>query len=80
MTAFAINDGIYGSTFYLATLVFMDYMFLLSFIYFSLFFTFKSFYTTTSCGFESAAWYWHFVEVCCLVIFIFIYLLVWGSL
>jgi len=76
---FTISDGIYGSTFYLATgfhgfHVFVGTCFL-SVCFFRLFF--NHFTREHHFGFEAAAWYWHFVDVVWLFLFITIYW--WGS-
>ena len=76
---FNISDGIYGSTFYMATgfhglHVFIGTCFLivcLVRLYFNHFTRQQHF------GFEAAAWYWHFVDVVWLFLFITIYW--WGS-
>jgi heme/copper-type cytochrome/quinol oxidase subunit 3 len=76
---FSISDGIYGSTFYMATgfhgfHVFIGTCFLavcLVRLYFNHFTREHHF------GFEAAAWYWHFVDVVWLFLFITIYW--WGS-
>jgi len=76
---FSISDGIYGSTFYMATgfhgfHVFIGTCFLtvcLARLYLN------HFTTTHHFGFEAAAWYWHFVDVVWLFLFITIYW--WGS-
>jgi cytochrome c oxidase subunit 3 len=76
---FSISDGVYGSTFYMATgfhgfHVFIGTCFLtvcLIRLYFNHFTREHHF------GFEAAAWYWHFVDVVWLFLFITIYW--WGS-
>ena len=76
---FTIADGVYGSTFYMATgfhgfHVFVGTCFLtvcLVRLYFNHFTREQHF------GFEAAAWYWHFVDVVWLFLFISIYW--WGS-
>ena len=78
--AFGFTDGIYASTFYMATgfhgfHVFVGTVFL-AVCYFR---ARKGHFTKEShFGFESAAWYWHFVDVVWLFLFIAIYW--WGSL
>jgi len=77
--AFNISDGIYGSTFYLAT-GFHGFHVIIGTIF--LIINYKRIdydhYTITHhFGFEAAAWYWHFVDVVWLFLFITIYY--WGS-
>lgn len=77
--AFSINDGIYGSTFFLLTgfhglHVIVGTIFLLV-CFFRLY---KNHFTRSHhVGFEAAAWYWHFVDVVWLFLFIAVYW--WGS-
>jgi cytochrome c oxidase subunit 3 len=76
---FSISDGVYGSTFYMATgfhgfHVFVGTCFLivcLARLYLNHFTTSHHF------GFEAAAWYWHFVDVVWLFLFVSIYW--WGG-
>lgn len=77
--SFNISDGIYGSTFYLATGFHGIHVIIGTlFITINLFRVIKNHYTTTHhFGFEAAAWYWHFVDVVWLFLFITIYY--WGS-
>ena len=76
---FGFTDGIYSSTFYLATgfhgfHVIVGTLFLLV-CYFR---TQKGHFTAdTHIGFEAAAWYWHFVDVVWLFLFVCIYW--WGG-
>ncbi len=76
---FAITDGIYGSAFYLATgfhgfHVIVGTTFLIVCYFRSL----KGDFTDDAhVGFESAAWYWHFVDVVWLFLFVSVYW--WGS-
>jgi heme/copper-type cytochrome/quinol oxidase subunit 3 len=78
-SSFSISDGVYGSTFYMATgfhgfHVFVGTCFLavcLARLYVNHFTREHHF------GFEAAAWYWHFVDVVWLFLFVTIYW--WGS-
>jgi heme/copper-type cytochrome/quinol oxidase subunit 3 len=77
---FSIYDGIYASTFYLATgfhglhVIIGTLFILVSYNrYRADHFTPKNHF-----GFEAAAWYWHFVDVVWLFLFISIYY--WGNL
>ncbi len=76
---FGFKDGIYSSTFYLATgfhgfHVIVGTLFLLV-CYFR---TQKGHFTSdTHVGFEAAAWYWHFVDVVWLFLFVCVYW--WGG-
>jgi cytochrome c oxidase subunit 3 len=77
--AFGFTDGIYSSTFYMATgfhgfHVIVGTLFLLV-----CFFRARSDHFTPDqhVGFEAAAWYWHFVDVVWLFLFVCVYW--WGS-
>jgi len=76
---FKISDGVYGSTFYMATgfhgfHVFVGTLFLIV-CYVRLA---KNHFTRNHhFGFEAAAWYWHFVDVVWLFLFVVIYW--WGN-
>ncbi|HYG85519.1 MAG TPA: cytochrome c oxidase subunit 3 [Azospirillum sp.] len=78
--AFGFTDGIYPSTFFMATgfhgfHVIVGTIFLIVCWYR----TVKGHFTPDShFGFEAAAWYWHFVDVVWLFLFVSIYW--WGSL
>jgi cytochrome c oxidase subunit 3 len=76
---FSISDGIYGSTFYMATGFHGFHVFIgTCFIYIcSLRLKSNHFTRGHHFGFEAAAWYWHFVDVVWLFLFITIYW--WGS-
>jgi cytochrome c oxidase subunit III len=77
--AFALKDGIYPSTFYLAT-GFHGFHVLVGacFLTVCYFRAAKGHFTPeVHIGFESAAWYWHFVDVVWLFLFIWVYW--WGS-
>lgn len=76
---FTIADGIYGSTFFMATgfhgfHVFIGTLFLAVCLY-----RLYAFHFTKAhhFGFEAAAWYWHFVDVVWLFLFVSIYY--WGG-
>ncbi len=76
---FNISDSVYGSTFYLATgfhgfHVFIGTLFILVCL---IRLYFNHFTSEHHCGFEAAAWYWHFVDVVWLFLFISFYW--WGS-
>nr|AWL21412.1 cytochrome c oxidase subunit 3 [Psilodens balduri] len=77
--SFSISDGIYGTTFYMAT-GFHGLHVLIGTTF--LFITFLRLYKNHLSkghhfGFEAAAWYWHFVDVVWLFLFLSIYW--WGS-
>lgn len=78
--AFSIADGIYGSTFYLATgfhglhVIIGTIFIIVGLVRYNLYhFTYENHF-----GFEAAAWYWHFVDVVWLVLYISIYY--WGNM
>nr|YP_086899.1 cytochrome c oxidase subunit III [Bipes tridactylus]AAT08548.1 cytochrome c oxidase subunit III [Bipes tridactylus] len=76
---FTISDGVYGSTFFVATgfhglHVIIGSSFLLVCLMRQLNYHFTR---THHFGFEAAAWYWHFVDVVWLFLYISIYW--WGS-
>jgi len=77
--SFTISDGIYGSTFYMATGFHGFHVFIgtcfLSVCAVRLYL--NHFTREHHFGFEAAAWYWHFVDVVWLFLFITIYW--WGS-
>lgn len=75
---FNLSDGVYGSTFFLAT-GFHGFHVLIGTIFltvclFRLFY--NHFFIQQHFGFEAAAWYWHFVDVVWLFLFLTIYW--WG--
>ena len=79
ISAFGFTEGIYPSTFYLATgfhgfHVFVGTVFLLVCFFRSRAGHFKP---EKHIGFEAAAWYWHFVDVVWLFLFVCIYW--WGT-
>nr|QNP08397.1 cytochrome c oxidase subunit III [Cynoglossus melampetalus] len=76
---FTIADGVYGSTFFVATgfhglHVIIGSTFLLVCLLRQIRYHFTS---THHFGFEAAAWYWHFVDVVWLFLYVSIYW--WGS-
>jgi len=77
---FSIFDGIYGSSFFIATGFHGFHVFIgtcfLTVCFFRLFY--YHFTKQHHFGFEAAAWYWHFVDVVWLFLFVSIYW--WGSL
>lgn len=79
MAEFRLSDGIYGSTFYMATGFHGFHVFIGTiFLIICLIRLFKYELTTQHhFGFEAAAWYWHFVDVVWLFLFVSIYW--WGG-
>ena len=79
VAAFGLGDGIYPSTFYLATGFHGFHVFIGTvFLFVCLVRAIKGQFTPTQhVGFEAAAWYWHFVDVVWLFLFCFVYW--WGS-
>nr|UCC45979.1 cytochrome c oxidase subunit III [Eumenotes sp. HEM140] len=78
-SSFCISDSIYGSTFFMATgfhgiHVIIGTTFLLTCLMRHMA---KHFSSHHHLGFETAAWYWHFVDVIWLFLYISIYW--WGS-
>ena len=72
---FGFKDGIYSSTFYMAT-GFHGFHVIVGTIFLAvcLFRAMKGHFTPEQhFGFEAAAWYWHFVDVVWLFLFIFVY-------
>nr|AAG23662.1 cytochrome c oxidase subunit 3 [Thraustochytrium aureum] len=76
---FTIADGIYGSTFYIATGFHGFHVFVgTCFLFICLLRTMQYHFTKQHhFGFEAAAWYWHFVDVVWLFLFVSIYW--WGN-
>ena len=76
---FTISDGIYGSTFYMATGFHGFHVFVgTCFLFVCTVRLYLNHFTRDqNFGFEAAAWYWHFVDVVWLFLFITIYW--WGS-
>lgn len=77
---FRLSDGIYGSTFYMAT-GFHGFHVLVGTISLIICLIRLIYYQLTSqhhFGFESSAWYWHFVDVVWLFLFVSIYW--WGGI
>jgi cytochrome c oxidase subunit 3 len=76
---FTISDGIYGSTFYMATGFHGFHVFVGTlFLGVCLVRLYKHHFTQNHhFGFEAAAWYWHFVDVVWLFLFVAIYW--WGG-
>jgi len=76
---FSISDGVYGSTFFMATgfhgfhvLIGTTFIIVCLIRFLHYHFTSKNHF-----GFEAAAWYWHFVDVVWLFLFVSMYF--WGS-
>lgn len=76
---FTISDGVYGSTFFVATGFHGLHVIIGSTFLIVCFFRQLKFHFTSNhhFGFEAAAWYWHFVDVVWLFLYISIYW--WGS-
>jgi len=77
---FGFKDGIYPSTFYMATGFHGFHVFVGTIFLFVCWFRARKGHFTKNShfGFEAAAWYWHFVDVVWLFLFVAIYW--WGSL
>ncbi len=77
---FSISDGIYGSTFFMATGFHGFHVIIgtLIIIVMTLRLYYYHFTKEHHFGFEAGAWYWHFVDVVWLFLFVSIYW--WGSL
>jgi heme/copper-type cytochrome/quinol oxidase subunit 3 len=78
LTKFTINDGLYGSVFFMLTGLHGFHVIvgttLLIISYWRT--VINNFSTNHHIGFETAAWYWHFVDVVWLGVFAFVY--IWG--
>jgi cytochrome c oxidase subunit 3 len=78
LTKFTINDGLYGSVFFMLTglhgfhVIVGTTLLLISYWRIAI----NNFSTKHHIGFETAAWYWHFVDVVWLGVFAFVY--IWG--
>ena len=77
--AFGFRDGIYPSTFFMATGFHGFHVFIGTCFLLVCFFRARAgdFTPQKHVGFEAAAWYWHFVDVVWLFLFVCIYW--WGS-
>lgn len=78
--AFGFKDGVYASTFYMATGFHGFHVFVGTVFLFVCWLRAKKGHFTKDShfGFEAAAWYWHFVDVVWLFLFVAIYW--WGSI
>lgn len=78
--AFGFKDGIFSSTFYMATGFHGFHVFVGTIFLFVCWLRAKKGHFTPErhFGFEAAAWYWHFVDVVWLFLFVAIYW--WGSI
>jgi heme/copper-type cytochrome/quinol oxidase subunit 3 len=76
---FNLADGVYASTFFLATGFHGLHVIIGTIFLATCFYRFAKFHFTPRhhLGFEAAAWYWHFVDVVWLILFLFVY--IWGS-
>nr|YP_010338843.1 cytochrome c oxidase subunit 3 [Madagascaria erythrocladioides]UNJ18793.1 cytochrome c oxidase subunit 3 [Madagascaria erythrocladioides] len=77
--SFRLSDGIYGSTFYMATGGHGLHVMIGTIFIFVCFLRFIFYHLTQQhhFGFEASAWYWHFVDVVWLFLFVSMYW--WGS-
>lgn len=76
---FGISDGVYGSTFFMAT-GFHGFHVLIGTLFLTVCMirqVYSHFTPSHHFGFEAAAWYWHFVDVVWLFLFVTIYW--WGG-
>lgn len=73
--SFCIRDGAYGSIFFIGTGFHGFHVIVGSLFLIRAFYRFikKEFSLTHHLGLETAAWYWHFVDVVWIFLFIFIY-------
>ena len=74
---FSISDNVSGSCFYMTT-SFYAFISTLSLFVSLLRIVVNHFTSTHHFGFESAAWYWHFVDVVWLFLFVSVYW--WGGI
>ena len=77
--AFNISDGVYGSTFFLAT-GFHGFHVIIGSIFLavcSVRLYYQEFSRRHHFGFEAAAWYWHFVDVVWLFLYLWVYFWTW---
>ena len=79
MADFRLSDGIYGSTFYMATGFHGFHVFIGTIFLIVCTIRLYNYHLTQQhhFGFEAAAWYWHFVDVVWLFLFVSIYW--WGG-
>nr|WDA66126.1 cytochrome c oxidase subunit III [Phymatolithon calcareum] len=79
MADFRLSDGIYGSTFYMATGFHGFHVFVGTIFLITCMLRLIQYQLTQQhhFGFEAAAWYWHFVDVVWLFLFVSIYW--WGG-
>jgi len=77
---FNISDSVFGSCFYMATGFHGFHVFVgtISLLVSLVRIVFNHFTSTHHFGFESAAWYWHFVDVVWLFLFVTVYW--WGGI
>ena len=74
-SGFSINDGVYGSTFYMLTGFHGFHVFVGTVFLIVCFFRFllQHFTPMHHFGFEAAIWYWHFVDVVWILLFFLVY-------
>jgi len=75
---FNISDSVYGSVFYMTTGLHGSHVLIGTIFLIVCFFRLLAHHFTAKChvGFESAIWYWHFVDVVWIFVYLFIYW--WG--